>query len=201
MPVVEKNEEIYKYLVKKKKPERYEKKKVWAFLYNKNELKEIYKKWISLRKAAEDYEFRNPNIPEALSEGAFCLAMNEKTGTKERYFRIKTTSADCFDNETKELVQIKAGSIENDCSSFGPKSYWDKIYYLDFYKAGNFDGAFDIYEIETELILETIVNNKKNETVKDQMIQGRRPRFSIRKKIINKLNLSPIVYSFDLFSS
>jgi hypothetical protein len=151
----------------------------------------MYEKWLALKKAAKKYRFRSPNLPEALSEGAFCLAMNKKEG-KDIYVRITETSADCFNKETNELIQIKACSVEGDCTSFGPKTYWDRLFFLDFFSNGQFDGTFYIYEIESENIISTVLNKTKNETFRDQALQGRRPRFSIKNEIINKNKINPV---------
>ena len=65
-----------------------------------------------------------------------------------------------------------------------------EIYFLDFYREGNWDGTFDIYKIENELIYNHKVNEK--ETMKEQQNQKRRPRFSIYKEIIQKIGIKPI---------
>ena len=79
-------------------------------------------------------------------------------------------------------IQVKASSVEEDLTSFGPKTEWDRIYFMDFYREGAWDGSFDIYEIDTEEILNFPVNKK--ETFQEQQKQGRRPRFSIKKDLI-----------------
>jgi hypothetical protein len=77
-----------------------------------------------------------------------------------------------------------------DLTSFGPKSEWDKIYFMDFYVNGFWDGKFDIYLIENYDIYNHKVN--ANQTLKDQQKEGRRPRFSIYKDIISIKDLKPI---------
>ena len=48
------------------------------------------------------------------------------------------------------------------------------------------------YEIDSTKIYNLILNSKKAETFRDQQRQGRRPRLSIKDKIINPLSLTPI---------
>ncbi|HOR52797.1 MAG TPA: Bsp6I family type II restriction endonuclease [Candidatus Pacearchaeota archaeon] len=94
-----------------------------------------------------------------------------------------------IDNKEIEGI-IKATSVSDDLTSFGPNSVWDDIYWLDFYKEGRFDGSFDVYRIPNELIYEHKVN--KGQTMKEQQEQMRRPRMRIRAEIITPNNLKPI---------
>ncbi|MBE9223849.1 Bsp6I family type II restriction endonuclease [Cyanobacterium stanieri LEGE 03274] len=64
------------------------------------------------------------------------------------------------------------------------------LYFLDFYKQGNWQGDFDIYLIPNNLIYNHPVNKK--ETFLDYQKQGRRPRFSIYKDIILEHEISPL---------
>lgn len=75
-------------------------------------------------------------------------------------------------------------------TSFGPKSIWDELYFLDFYCEGKWDGTFYIYLIPNEAIYEQNVN--KGQILKEQQAENRRPRFSIQTEIIKKLHLEPI---------
>lgn len=67
----------------------------------------------------------------------------------------------------------------------------DKLYYTDFAPNGFVDGNVDFYEINDN-IYDLVLNEKKGETFADQQAQGRRPRFSIKSKIINANNLKPV---------
>ena len=42
-------------------------------------------------------------------------------------------------------IQVKACSVKEDLTSFGPKSVWDEIYLMHFLPNNNYDGAFSIY--------------------------------------------------------
>ncbi|WP_425449476.1 Bsp6I family type II restriction endonuclease [Dethiothermospora halolimnae] len=143
----------------------------------------IYKSWRILCNELDEMNARKVNLPEGLSESAFCLAKNMVRIV--RNIQGANTSFDCYDTKApvmKNRIQIKACSVIPDLTSFGPKSVWDRIFFLDFYREGKWDGTFDIYEINTD----DIYNHKVNatQTLKDQQLQGRRPRFSIYKELI-----------------
>lgn len=155
---------------------------------DKKALYRIYSLWRLLCTLLETFKARAINLPEGLSEGAFCLEMGVVRVTEN--ISGANTSFDCFDLKTNERIQVKACSVLPDLTSFGPKSVWDKIYFVDFYRKGKWDGTFDIYLIDNEDIYGHKVNNRQ--TLKDQQMQGRRPRFSIFKNIIEKKKLRPI---------
>lgn len=148
----------------------------------------MYKEWRSLNDNLKKFHSRGINLPEGLLEGAFCLEMG--------YWRVThsilgaNTSFDCYDPINYQRVQVKAATVLPDLTSFGPRSVWDKMYFVDFFKEGKWDGSFDIYLIDND----DIYNHKVDvtQTVKDQQIQGRRPRFSIFKEIIEKKHIRPI---------
>lgn len=148
----------------------------------------IYKDWRSLCDNLIKIKARAVNIPEGLSESAFCLEMGFARFTDS--ISGANTSFDSIDLDTNDRIQIKACSVLPDLTSFGPKSVWDKIYFVDFCREGKWDGTFDIYLINTEDIYNHKVN--VNQTFRDQQLQGRRPRFSIFKEIIQKKHLKPL---------
>ena len=134
---------------------------------------DMWNAWITLKNILQSYGGRSPNLPEVLSEGAWCLYSGSVR-------LIEPTSADTYNLQKQEAEQIKASSVEEDLTSFGPKSRWDKLYFLDF---SRLDGSFDVYEIPTDLILNQVLNSQKGETFRDQQLQGRRPRLSIKRLI------------------
>lgn len=140
---------------------------------DKKILREIWNAWITLKNIIQTYKGRSPNLPEVLSEGTWCLYSKSVR-------LIEDTSADTYNLKTHEAEQIKASSIEDDLTSFGPRSKWDKLYFLDF---SRLDGSFDVYEIPTKLLQNQILNTKNNETFIDQQRQGRRPRLSLKQFI------------------
>lgn len=162
-------------------------------------LKEIYEKWVAVNELLRSIGGRALNVPEGLSESIFCLEMKRQGfGSPVRAVsrgrgwpsgsRVQI-SFDTIDAETFERQQIKSTSIKNDLTSFGPRSVEDVIYFLDFYKNGSWDGTFDVYKIDENIIKNVIhplvLNRSQGETFEDQQKQGRRPRFSIREKLIN----------------
>jgi len=154
------------------------------------EWKKIFDVWKELKLGLRRYKSREPNMPEGLSEVAFCLWSGST-----RYIKLKGTrkgiagSFDTFDLKTSKAQQIKACSVEYDLTSFGPKSKWDDIYFIDFYNSGKVDGIFDVYLIPNKFIHKQSLN--KSEIFTDQQNQKRRPRFSIKKEIIEKYKIKP----------
>ena len=100
------------------------------------------------------------------------------------------TSCDCYKFDTNKRVQVKATSVSEDLTSFGPRSECDTLIFCDFYVVGKFDGRFKCCEILNEKVYTHKVN--RNQTFKEQQQASRRPRFSITKDIIRPLNLKPI---------
>ncbi|MFA5946370.1 MAG: Bsp6I family type II restriction endonuclease [Patescibacteria group bacterium] len=150
--------------------------------------KKIFDLWKNLKIAMREYKSREPNFPEGLSEVAFCLWSSSSRFISAR--GLSNTSFDTFNTTTRRAEQIKACSVMDDLTSFGPKSKWDDLYFLDFYRDGATDGMFDIYHIPSKLIRFHMVN--EHETVEDQQKKGRRPRFSIKKEIIRKKKIKPM---------
>lgn len=157
--------------------------------------KEIFDTWRNLKMGLREYNSREPNFPEGLSEVAFCLWSGSSRFISAK--GLSNTSFDTFNTKTKRAEQIKACSVENDLTSFGPKSKWDDLYFLDFYNDGKVDGKFDVYKIPSNYIYENKVN--KNQTLKDQQNEKRRPRFCIKKDIIKKNKIQPIAKSVQVW--
>ncbi|MGG5461187.1 Bsp6I family type II restriction endonuclease [Clostridium sp. B9] len=146
-------------------------------------LKEIYDGWRHLSMNLNKVNARSVNLPEGLSETAFCLAKNMCRVTKS--ISGANSSFDCYDlngERHKNRIQVKACSVLPDLTSFGPRSEWDRIFFVDFFREGNWDGTFDVYEIDTDDVNNFYVNS--SETVADQKAQNRRPRFSIFNGLI-----------------
>lgn len=148
--------------------------------------KQIFRKWTDINSDLKQSGGRNLNVPDVFSEALYCIFFNavRTNGTAHSY--------DAVDKTTGEGIQIKSASIKIDCTSFGPTSTWDRLIFVDFAPFGNVDGNVWFYEIDSSNIYNIVLNYKKNETFRDQQLQGRRPRFSIKDKIINPLRLTPI---------
>jgi len=142
-------------------------------------IRRLYNAWRELFFGMRDFRSRGINFPEGISESAFCLEYGSA-----RVLDVQGSSAsfDTIDLQTGARQQIKATSVEDDLTSFGPRSVWDDFYWLDFYREGAYDGSFDVYKIPNELILNFQIN--RTETFRDQQRQGRRPRLHVRRQII-----------------
>ncbi|WP_261368953.1 Bsp6I family type II restriction endonuclease [Mycoplasma struthionis] len=114
-------------------------------------LKEIFKKWIELNKKLKELNGRSMNVPDVLSEGLFCLLFNA--------YRTRNSahSYDAVDIKRNKGIQLKSSSILNDLSSFGPKSTWDELYFIDFAPEGKINGEVHFYKVDNEI--QTVVLN------------------------------------------
>lgn len=151
-------------------------------------LKGIFKKWLDMNSDLKALKGRGLNVPDVFSEALFCIEFNAVRTNNDP----GAHSYDCVMKETGEGVQVKSASIPNDCTSFGPTSTWDLLYFVDFAPNGFVDGNVYFYKIDDTDIYSLVLNQKKNETFADQQSQGRRPRFSIKSRIIRENNLRPV---------
>ncbi len=152
---------------------------------DKKVLREIYFKWKELNDSLKKISTRGINIPDTLTENAFCLFFPE-------YVRIakiagEKCSFDCINTKTGEKVQVKAASIYPDLSTFGPKSEYNRLFFCDFSKG---DGSFVVYDVPVDEIKKVMVN--KTTTFKQMQDKGKRPRFSITSEFAIKRKLKPI---------
>ena len=156
-------------------------------------LQQIFFDWQKINTQLKTLGGRNLNVPDVFSEALFCIFFNavRTNGTAHSY--------DCVSLNNSAGIQVKSCSIDNDCTSFGPTSTWDELYFADFAPKGVVDGKVWFYKIDCD-IYSLVLNAKKGETFRDQQSQGRRPRFSIKSSIIKAQNLKPIL-KIDLLSS
>ncbi len=148
-------------------------------------LRDLYLDWKSLNDRLKQIGTRGINIPETITENAFSLFFENCV----RIVKLKAgkCSFDSINTKTGSRIQLKAASVKYDLTSFGPKSEWDELFFLDF-SAG--DGSFKVYKIEPDWIYKHKVN--RNQTFEEQQAQGRRPRFSITYNLIQAKGLKPI---------
>ena len=147
-------------------------------------LKEIFAEWVKINKKVTSLGGRGLNVPDVFSEALYCIFFNAVRTNNTAH------SYDCVNLDNGAGVQVKSASIANDCTSFGPRSTWDELYFMDFATNGKIDGVIDVYCLDFALD-DIILNAKKNETFKMQQEQGRRPRLSL-KKLIKERNIKPI---------
>ena len=93
---------------------------------DRGRLRALFKLWRSLNSGMKAIASRGINLPEGISESAFCLDFDKNAGRA-----LKGGSFDAYDVSTGKAIQIKASSVEYDLTSFGPKSYWDELYFLE----------------------------------------------------------------------
>jgi hypothetical protein len=144
--------------------------------------------WLKLKQQSNILHGRSPNIPECITETCLCLVTNSVRFKKGK--KIKNASFDCFDILKERTKQSKATSVSDDLTSFGPKTRWDDLYFLDFYNHGDVDGTFNVYQIPNDLIYNSLV--KEGRTLKEAQDLGLRPRIHIKNQIIVPNGIEPI---------
>jgi hypothetical protein len=149
-------------------------------------LQKIFSDWQDINRDLKSLGGRNLNVPDVFSEALFCIFFNAVRTNGEAH------SYDCVSLDSSAGIQVKSCSIDNDCTSFGPTSTWDELYFADFAPNGYVDGNVWFYKIDCD-IYSIVLNAKKGETFKDQQLQGRRPRFSIKSTIIKAQGLKPVL--------
>ena len=161
---------------------------------DKANIVEMYSIWNKLSSRLSKYGCRRLNFPE-ISELIFCLIydcwrVNNVQGIG------KHSSFDCYNPKNHSRIQVKATSVKDDLTSFGPRSVWDELYFMDFFSNECYDGSFKVYLIPNEEIYNFKIN--QNQTFTDQQKEGRRPRLHIKKDLIKPLDIKP-VGSYNLF--
>jgi hypothetical protein len=158
-------------------------------------IQDIYSSWRDLSEKTSTLGGRGINLPDILSEAFFCRTMNSV-----RVVKVNGTSGsfDAYCMGSKKRIQVKACSVLPDLTSFGPKSVWDELYFLDFYNEGKWDGSVNFYLIPNELIYNHKQNKNKNQTFREQQAQGKRPRMSLIN-LIKENNIEPIK-QFNIFN-
>lgn len=128
---------------------------------------------------------RGINFPSEISEYLACYALGYKVN--------KATGGDAVDDSdpnNKRIIEIKGSSAQSLTApnSFSPSEFFDELVFVRLEK---YDDSLKIYKtgINSESIKNIKVN--KSETFEEQQKQGRRPRFSIHKEIIEKYDLTP----------
>ena len=133
---------------------------------------------------------RKTNFPDALSESVFCLEFKCGKILSASNAIGYSTSFDCFDFKRNKRIQLKC-SASTGPSSFGPRSEYDEIYFMDIWNNGEINGSFRIYRLNNDDIDNVKVNKKQK--LSDQQNQDRRPRFDIRKQLVEPLKLQPLL--------
>ena len=153
---------------------------------DKANLLKLFNTWIEYKNAGKIFNQR-ANLPESLTEGLITLHL-DNVYRKIKISKSKKgakTKFDCYNENTKKIIEVKGASIPNDLSSWSPKPFFDLFYFVDF---SSLDGKYNIYELNISSSSSKFlgVKNKKGKTNAQLMRAGRRPRFSIIEEFINK---------------
>lgn len=100
---------------------------------------------------------------------------------------VSGTAGDAYDDKIEKTYEIK-GSSSSGPNSFSPSEKYDELLYIKLDKSTD---TFKLYKTgySSEKIGDIKVN--KEQTLKDQQAEGRRPRFSIQKEIIENDKMQP----------
>jgi len=124
---------------------------------------------------------RGVNIPETITENLLCFV----TGFKLN----KGSGGDAFNEEYKKIVEVKATSnFDRDTSSFSPKEKFDSLYFVRLDKK---EDTMYFYDLEMNSNDLKSIRVNKTQLLQEQQEQGRRPRFSVIKFIIEPKQLKP----------
>lgn len=151
-----------------------------------NDVCRLYFLWKDLNVGLRSYVSRGINFPDAISEPIGCFALG--------YQWNKGSAGDAITPDG-ELVEMKATSnFHGDLTSFGPVTTFDKFIFLRLDFPQNM-----LYVYDLNLNGETLGDLKVNarQTIRDQQEQGRRPRLSIIKQVIEPMELDPVAI-FDI---
>lgn len=162
-------------------------------------VKRVFTHWSNLRDTLKENNERSPNIPEAISETVYCILTHAGRFAKSTNQKLKDASLDAFDIIEEKAIQIKSGQIKKDLSTFGPKTRWDKLIFVDFYNDGNIDGTFDIYEIPTDYLNKVVVCQNKNITFEKRKAEGKRPHLSLKESVIYPNSIEPVYKKMKLW--
>lgn len=147
-----------------------------------SDMVKAYFLWKELNGLIKNSHTRGINFPEIISESLLCYALDYKLN--------RGTGGDAYDEINNRVIECKATSnFDRDTSSFSPNEEFDRLYFLRLYQR---DDELYIYDTEYNSTKLKLVNVSKSQTLGDQQAQGRRPRFSIIKQIINEDNIEPI---------
>ena len=169
---------------------RYEKK-------DNQKFSSLFNAWKNFKEVG-DFFGQRVNLPEGLTEGVVAKDIDNvyryKKSLKNKNGKSKF---DCYNEITKEIIEVKGCSIFPDLTTWSPGPYFDVLYFVDF---SSLDGKYKIFQIDIthKELANAMVN--KDETYQDQIDKGRRPRFSLHEKYVTpRFKCSGIpVYEGDL---
>lgn len=151
-----------------------------------NDVCRLYFLWKDLNTGLRSYVSRGINFPDAISEPMGCFSLG--------YSWNKGSGGDAITPDG-QVVEMKATSnFHGDLTSFGPVTTFDRLVFLRLDSRLNMLYIYDL-NLNGDTLGDLPVNAK--ETIRDQQLQGRRPRLSIIKQVIEPLELNPVAI-FDI---
>jgi len=124
---------------------------------------------------------RGVNLHEAISEPLVCKVNG--------YLLNKGSGGDAYDPENNRVVEIKGSSnFGQDTTSFSPSEEFDELHFV---RLDQREDKFYLYNLNMSSDTLKQVKVNKTQTLEDQQRQGRRPRFSIIKNIIEVNDIKP----------
>lgn len=146
-----------------------------------NDAVRAYFLWKELNALIKNSHTRGINLHEAISEPLVCKAKG--------YLLNKGSGGDAYDVDRDRVIEIKGSSnYDKDTTSFSPSEEFDELHFV---RLNQREDKFYLYDLgmNSELLKKVKVN--KTQTLEDQQRQGRRPRFSIIKLIIEENGIEP----------
>lgn len=147
-----------------------------------NDAVEMYFLWKELDTRIRTSATRGVNFPETISEALCCYVMGFKWN--------KGSGGDALDENTGRIIEMKATSNwDLDTTSFSPSEEFDNLFFLRLNKRSD-----ELYIYDTNISSDTLKKIKvnKTQTLEEQQLAGRRPRFSVLNNIIIPMGLEPI---------
>lgn len=143
--------------------------------------KKAYFSWVKLNEALQAIGSRKANFPSGISEAV--------VGHVYGYEIIVGRAGDLYDPVNNKIIEVKASSNYNrDLTSFSPSEFYDNLIFVRYNEKRQ---TLEIYNLNRNRDEIDKIPVNLTETYQDQREQGRRPRFSIIKQIIEKENLKP----------
>ena len=147
------------------------------------QLKRLHNAYVIWNKALRETSWasRGANLSEAISEAVVCLC-TKGTLIVNGHGDIKLPDG--------RIAECKATTLQtNDLTSFSPASNFDNLYFVRY--ASSEENLYRVYDLRmTRNDLNPIKVNSRS-TFRDHANQGRRPRFSVIKMIIEHKSLKP----------
>ncbi|HDR8323987.1 TPA: Bsp6I family type II restriction endonuclease [Bacillus cereus] len=138
--------------------------------------------WKELNALIKNSHNRGINFPETISETLLCSAMGFELN--------RGTGGDARDPQTNRIIEAKATSNwDKDTTSFSPTESFDALYFL---RLNQRDDELYIYDTGINSDTLKLIQVNKTQTLGDQQLQGRRPRFSVIKFVIEENAILPV---------